>query len=496
MNAWILYEAPSKGALLLLFQLSISAFGQGSEGSERDSGKVWSLQECIEHAHENNLQVRQEELSVKSSEWDKKQSYYNLLPNLNAFGTHGYNWGQRVDEFTNQFVTRRVRSNSFSLSSELTLFQGLQKLRTVKRREHQLDAAKARVEKAKNDIALRIATSYLQVLFNKEILKVRKGQRDRTRLQVKRMRDLHRAGEISKGELLEVVAQWENEKLNVTQAKNDLDLSRLELIQLLQLSGSEAREFELQAPPKGKLDADSIEKSPERIFDEALGEMPSIRAAEASIKGAEEAYKGAKGGRSPTLSLSGSYGTGYSGQRRRPVGEPELRGYDTIGVTAASNEPVIRPRFDQDVETVPFMDQLDANLNQNVRLRLSIPIFQRMANHTRIKKARIDLQKARLEKESAKNQLRQDIQQAYADVLAAMRSYRASKKTVEARQESFSYAEARYEAGAINTVDYVDAKTKLTQARSEMLQAKYEQLFKRKVLRFYLGDPLTLEERP
>jgi outer membrane protein len=151
---------------------------------------------------------------------------------------------------------------------------------------------------------------------------------------------------------------------------------------------------------------------------------------------------------------------------------------------------------EQKTRTVPFWDQLDANLNQNLGLRLSIPIFQRMSTHTQIKKARINLQQARLDKASARNQLRQDIQKAYADAIAAMRNYRASRKTVRARKESYSYAEARYEAGAINTADYVDAKTRLAQARSEMLQAKYEQLFKRKVLRFYLGDPLTLDDRP
>ncbi len=171
-------------------------------------------------------------------------------------------------------------------------------------------------------------------------------------------------------------------------------------------------------------------------------------------------------------------------------------GVDTIGFTAANNEAVLRPDLKQDVETIPFEKQLEDNFNQNLGLQLTIPIFQRMSTNTRIKKARINLRQARLEKESAKNQLRQDVQQAYADAIAAMRNYRASKKTVEAREESFSYAEARYEAGAINTADYVDAKTRLTQARSQMLQAKYEQLFKRKVLRFYLGEPLTLQDDP
>jgi outer membrane protein len=372
----------------------------------------------------------------------------------------------------------------------------MQRLRTIQQREHELDAAEARVERANNEIALSLGTTYPRVLFDKEMLEVRRSQRDRTRQQVERMRKLHRAGQVSKGEVLDVVSQLESEKLNLTQARNQLRSSRLELVQLLQLDREEGGELKVQAPPEDELEGDSIRKSPEEIFARSLSEMPSIEVAEASIQGAEDALRAAQGGRSPTLSLSGSYGTGFSGQRRRPVGEPEIAGFDTIGRTAGSGEAVLRPRIDQNVETVPFMEQLEDNMNQNVGLQLSIPIFQRMANHTRIKKAEVQLQKARLEKESTRNQLRQDVQKAYNDAIAAMRNYEASKKAVEARRESFSYAEARYEAGELNTVDYVNAKTKLVQARSEMLQAKYEQLFKRKVLRFYLGDPLTLQDTP
>ncbi|MFB6257408.1 MAG: TolC family protein [Flavobacteriales bacterium] len=484
------------GTFLLGFLFAFPGLAQEKEKTSKGGGKVWSLKECVNYAHENNLQVRQRKLSVKSSELDRKQSYYDLLPNLTAFGSHGYNWGQRVDQFTNKFVTRRVRSNRFSLSSELVLFRGMERFQTIKQREQDLKAAKAKVDEAKNEIALKIATTYMELLFNKEILKVRKEQRDRTKLQVDRMRSLYDAGEVSKGEMLDMISQWESEKLNVTKAKNDLQLKRLDLIQVLQLKGSKARNFQIQEPPTGKLDVDTLRKSPQVIFDKALEEMPSIRAAEASIKSAQKGLAIARSGRSPTLSLSGSYGTGYSGQRKELVGQPELAGFDTIGRTAPSGEAVLTPRFDKETRTVPFWEQLDANLNQNLSLQLSIPIFQRMSTNTRIKKARINLQKAKLEKASAKDQLRQDIQRAYADAIAAMRKYRASKKTVEAREESFSSAEARYEAGSINTVDYVEAKTKLTQARSEMLQAKYEQLFKRKVLRFYLGDPLTLKDNP
>ncbi len=486
------------GSIFLLFWGVLGGFAQFDPGEEQEGAeKVWSLQECIEHAYEENLQVRQQELNVEGSDLDRKQAYYDLLPSVNAFASHGYNWGQRVDQFTNQFVTRRVRSNSFGVNSELVLFQGMQRLRNIQQAEHELEAQKARVEETKNNIALNIANAYLQVLFNKEILQIAEDQRKLTRQQVERMQDMYEAGEVSRGEVLDLESQWESEKVDVTQARNDLELSKLDLVQFLQLEGAEARSFEVQAPPSIDEVPDSMaHETPRTVFEKAKGEMPSIRAAEASIKSAEEELAIAQGGRSPTLSASGSYGTGYSGQRREPVGEPELLGYDTVGVTAPSGEAVLTPRFDQETETVSFWDQVDANLNQNVGLQLNIPIFQRMSTNTQIKKARISLERARLEKESANDQLRQDIQQAYADAIAAMRKYRASRKAVQAREESFSYAEARFEAGAITTVEYSDAKTKLTQARSEMLQAKYEQLFKRKVLRFYLGETLNLEENP
>lgn len=474
---------------LVAFQLrgQDTAQGVGNGGDE-----VWSLQECVDYAHEKNLQVRQQELSVKSSELNRKQSYYDLLPSLNAFGNHSYNWGQRVDQFTNQFVTRRVRSNSFSLSSELVLFQGMRRYNTIQQRKQELKAAKAQVQKSKNDIALQIATAYLQILFSKEILQVRKDQRERSKMQVERMRDLYDAGEVSKGELLDVSSQWQSEKLNVTQAKNDLQLNQLRLTQLLQLQGPKAKDFSIQDPPSEMPERDDLETSPSSVFQKAADRMPSIKAAEASIQGAEEQLAAAQGGRSPTLSLSGSFGTGYSGMRKERVGEPEISGTDTVGATTGG-EAVLRPNISQETQTIPFWDQVSENLNQTVGLQLSIPIFQRMAVNTQIKKARINLQKARLEKESARNKLRQDIQQAYADAVAARRKYQVSQKTVQAREESFSYAEARFEAGAINAVDYSNAKTQLVQARSKMLQAKYEKLFKQKVLAFYLGEPLRME---
>lgn len=491
--SWIRYRA-----LGLLFFLGISCIQlQGQDTArtgKKGDDKVWSLQECVKHAHENNLQVRKRKLSVKSSELDRKQSYYDLLPNLNAFGNHGYNWGQRVDQFTNQFVTRRVRSNSFSLSSELVLFQGMQRYNRIQQREEELKAAKAQVQKAKNDIALQIATAYLQILFSKEILDVRKGQRDRSKMQVERMRDLYDAGEVSKGEMLDVVSQWESEKLKVVQARNDLELNRLRLIQLLQLKGPKAQDFSIQDPPSRLSNKDSLEGSAASIFQKAADRMPSIKAAEASIQGAEERLAAAQGGRSPTLSLSGSYGTGYSGMRKERVGQPNVTGYDTVGLTTGG-EAVLQPNISQETRTIPFKEQFKDNLNQTVGLQLSVPIFQRMAVNTQIKKARINLQKARLDKESARDQLRQDIQQAYADAIAARRKYRAAQKTVKAREESFSYAKARFEAGAINAVDYANAKTQLAQAHSEMLQAKYEKLFKQKVLGFYLGEPLTMEAK-
>ncbi len=480
----------------LLIFLFLLPWWNGLSGQDTtDQGKAWSLRECINYAQEHNIELRKNELQVERTFIDHQQTKYNLLPDLNGFASHGYNWGQTIDQFTNTFATERVRNNSFSLSSSITLFNGLRQYNDIKRSEYELQSGRYNIQKMKDDLAMNIATTYLQVLFSKELVQNAEQQVAISRLQVERMQKLEKAGQRAKGDLLDMESQLENEKLNLVKAENDLQLTRLRLTQLLQLTGTEAQEFRIEEPElKDEMLPGQLKDRPQQVYEQALATMPAVKGAEAGIKSSAKQVAMAQGSRSPVLTVSGSYGTGYSGARKEAVGTPEIDGYDTLGFTVPSGEVVAVPSYEEpETQTIAFGEQFTDNLNQTLTFRLTLPIFTRMSTHNSIQKAKLARQQAELELESVKNSLRQDIRQAYNDALAARRKFQAAQKAVEAMEESFRYSEMRYEQGLITTVEYTDAKTNLAKARSDLLQAKYDHLFKTRILKFYKGEPLTFQ---
>ncbi len=490
--------ARNKLVLLTITILLPELFGISAYGQEKQKGSVgdegWTLQQCIDHAQKNNLQVRQSELDVKTAKIDKKQSKMDLLPDLSGFVNHSYDWGQRVDQFTNEFVTKRVRSNSFSLSSNVTLFNGFRNYNTIEKRKHDLAARKYDVEKLKNDIAVNVATGFLQVLFDKEAVNNAKEQVRISEMQVERIEKLVEAGKVARGDLLDMRSQLENDRSNLVQKENNLDMSYLSLIHQLQLEGEEAENFEIDAPDlSGDPDTDLPDK-PEMIYNDAVETRPELQSYDEQIKSAKKSVDIARGAKYPVLSMQGAYGTGFSQNRKERHGDPTIEGIDTTTLFTTSGERVLQPRIRQETRTVPFMEQVDDNLNQSLSFQLSIPIFSRFSTKHNIERSEIALDRIKLQKESAKNQLRQDIQQAYADAMAALRQYKASKKRVASLEESFKYAKVRYEQRMINTVSFTDSKNQLANARSNLLQAKYDLIFKAKVLDFYRGNSLAFGE--
>ncbi len=450
----------------------------------------WTLNKCIEYAVQNNIQVKQSAISSEIAKATYKQSKGNLLPSLNGFASHGYNWGQTIDPFTNQFASQRVRQNSFSLRSDVTLFAGFSNMNAMKQSKYDYEASKFDVEKMRNDISMNVATSFLQIMFNEELLAVAEQQVAITGQQVERTNKLVEAGQLPKGDALNLASQLATEEQNMVNAQNNLTLSYLSLIQLLQLQGADANSFKIQRPDLPEVNESMVNGTPADVYNTALLQMPEIKASEQRVMSAEKSMASAKGGRSPQLTLSGSYGTGYSGASSEPFGEPTFS-VDTFGVTAFSLEPVLIPSVSYNTRIKSFADQFDDNLNKSLTFSLTIPIFNGWSVETNINRSRLNHENAKLTLESTKNQLLSDIQRAYTDALGAYKSYNASKKSVEALRESFKYAEIRYQEKMINAVDYNDAKNKLTNAESDLLRSKYDYIFKTKVLDFYQGKPLT-----
>lgn len=457
--------------------------------------QVWTLEQCVNHALTNNLQVKQQMLLVEAAKADVLQSKLDLLPSVTGNASHAYNYGQTIDRYTNQFATSRVQSNNFYLQSGVTLFNGFQKLNTIKQNQLNLLASQKDADRLLNDISINIATFYLQVLFYKELVNIRRNQLDITSQQVDRMKKLVNAGTMAAGDAYTIEAQYAVEESSLIDAENNLSISLLTLSQLLDLPTSDG--FDIEVPALVMDGEPSLIANPDQIFTYAKEHMPEIQASEYRLQSSEKQLERARGSYYPSLALSGSWGTGYSGasqviDQTLPA-EDRLIGY-AVG-TGSVSYPVYSPWVDYTYKTKAWSDQIQDNNNQTIGLYLTIPVFNGWQSRTMVSKAKISVENSRLEYELQKMQLRKTIQQAWADANASLKQFRASEKKVNATRESFRYAEQKFEVGIMNSVDYNNAKKDLSNAESEQLQSRYDFIFKTTVLDFYMGKPLSLKRQ-
>lgn len=451
----------------------------------------WSLEDCIQYAMENNILIKQSVLTTEYNQNLLKQSKLGQIPSLSGSGNYNYSWGRVLDETTYRFEDNQsINSVNLGLSSSANLFSGLRVRNTILQNELNLMASYEDVEKIKNDISLAIAAGYLSIMFNRELLSVTQSQLEVTGQQVERTSKMVDAGKLARGNLLELEAQYAAEELNLVNAENQLVISLLDLQQMLDLPVDTTFDViipELADPAEDPLVLNALE-----VYRVAEQEMPEIKSA---IFGLESAKKGlaiAKGGRAPQLFLTAGFNSGYSDIRQQvislsdPVDVPI--GRTAGGETVFSLNPQEIPEFG----AYPFFNQLQDNASAGVGLGLSIPIFNGWQVNSNIANARIMQQSAQLEVQSQKLTLYTKIQQAYADALAALKAFNATQQALVSMEESFKYTETRFEVGLVNTVDYNTSKNQLTATQSDLLQAKYDFIFKTKILNFYKGEPITL----
>jgi outer membrane protein len=426
--------------------------------------QAWTLDECIDHAFENNIQIRQFMLGVENAEISLQQSKLNMLPNLNAYVSHGWNWGQAIDRFTNQFATERVQSNNFYGQSSVTLFGGLQKMNSMRQNQLEVMASKFDADDFLDNVALNIATAYLQILYAMEMLEIANSQLDITRQQVQRMEKLVEAGTLARGDLLMIEAQAAAEELQVVDATNNLDLSYLTLAHMLDMPS--AADFRIVVPEIELYESQSLTMTPEQIYKLAVVKRPAIKSAELKVESAAKGLAVARGNHSPSINMVASWGTGFS------------------GLSKISQDGIFVIK--------PFWDQISDNNNRTIDFRVNIPIFNGWSTRSNISRAQIAIENAQYDHESVRLQLNKTIQQAWADASSSLKKYAASNKKVEATEESFRYAEQRFNVGMLTALDFNNSKNELQRAQSELLQAKFDYVFKTKVLDFYMGIPLTL----
>lgn len=449
----------------------------------------WNLQRCINFALENNLSIKQAELTVALSSENLNQSRLNVLPSVNGSANQGYNYGRSIDPLTNQFVTDAVESSNFGINTAVVLFSGFQKLNTIRQNKYQLLADKNYLEKIRNDISLNVVTLYLQVLYTQELIKVNEGQLAVSQEQLRRAEKNVAAGAITQGDMLAIKAQVAQEEMNVGNAQNQHILAYINLKQILEFPQKDSLLIQepqtVKVAPLAKEDADEVYKM-------ALQTQPDIDRVGFALKAAKKGLQAARGSMSPRLTLGTNLSTGYSSGRQQVTGTRYL-GMDTIGITANSQDYVLQPAFLPIIERTPFREQINQNISQTISLSLQVPLLNGWQIQSGIKRAKINLKNAEIAAQLAKNTLQKTVIQAIADARGAEQRYLATQRTVESLLASFGYTEQKYNVGLINSLDYSIAKNNLAKAQNDLLQAKYDFIFKNKIIDFYLGNALIVD---
>lgn len=449
--------------------------------------KVWTLQECIEHALKNNIQIKQAELNKDLASVGKDQAIAEMFPSLNASANHNYYLGRSLDPTIYEFTTNEIRSNSFSLTSSLVIFEGFRLQNTLKQSNLNYLSAKYDLQKIQNDISLNVVTFYLQVLYNKDLLKQAQEQTEASKVQRDRMQEMEKLGAASRGNLLDLEAQYASDELRKVNAQAQYDQAILSLAQLLELETPAGFSVDTVSFPVPTIDVSSINVS--AIYDAALKTQPEIKSSEYNVESARKGLSIARGGIYPRLSLSGSISSTYSSS-----GQTAIFPWDTVSYLSgytASFEPVYTLSLIPQYEKTPFRDQLDKNLSKSIGFNLVIPIFNGWATRSAIQRSKISWHQAQLNQESVRKTLFKNVQQAVNDVVTANNKLIAAQKSVEALSQSYNFNLQKFDLGMTNIYDFLLSKNNYSKASADLLQAKYDLIFRIKVLDFYQGKPLT-----
>ncbi|WP_237144339.1 TolC family protein [Pontibacter pamirensis] len=479
--------------LLLVIGLSLTGMG-GVLAQQQGPGddNVWSLEEAVSYARANNLQVRRSLLNRELAKTDLNQSKFGRLPSLNGGSSYNFNFGTYVDPTTSELRSEESRTNNWQLNASVPLFAGFQQVNTIKQNEIELRASEQDVLSAQNDITLQIINSYLNILFADELIKISQQTKDLTQQQLDRTRILFKAGSVAENAVLDLESQFAADDLELINAQNQRDFSRLTLMQVLNLSTSD--DFQIVVPEIPEPDQDPVLINGQQVYEVALQTLPAIQGADLRVLSAAKGLEVARGAYYPRLSMFAGYNTFYSSARDFRFPEEGALRPTPIGFTdSEGTNPFIiyTPATTFRRETYAYFDQLQDGVGKNFGFSLQVPIFNGLQVRSNVQRAKLQQQDAQLNADIARNNLRQTIEQAYVDALAAQRRYTSAKEQLRAAEKNYSNAQLRLNSGVINTVDFNIIANNYRAAQSNLLQAKYEYTFKLKVLDFYQGEDIS-----
>lgn len=422
----------------------------------------WSLRQCIDYAIEHNIEIKQQSLQVEGAKIDLNSSKNSRLPDLSASLSPGVNFGQTQIMSEDRTEIRYESVTSFGtgvgVSTSMPIFTGFKISNEIKSREFSLLSATANLSKARENLELQVTSLYLEVLFKKEIQKIYNEQLDLTTKQLEKTKALVESGKVPRSQEYDMLSQQAKDELNLTMSKNDLDISLLNLSQALNLP--EYSRFDVLEPSFG---VDQIEENkasiipPSDIYQIALGIKPHVKVAEYNLEGSKKDLKIAKAGYYPTISLGMDYRTSYNNK-----------------------------------QTGSFGNQFKNLGQESIGLNIRIPLFNRLQTRNSVRTAKLNIENSELALDNVKLALYKEIQQAFQSAAAARAKFTSTEKAFLAAEESYKYAEQRYEIGKTSVFEFNEAQTKLLTSKSEQIQAKYDFLFRAKILDFYRGTKIDI----
>lgn len=428
------------------------AFAQEVETNA--TSKLWSLEDCISYAIENNITVKDADLNTSISEVDYNKAKSARLPNLFGSASQTFSSGTSIDPITSDYVSDQIHSTNLGINSSMTLFQGSQVNNQIKQNKLLLEQSGLLAEEAKNSIVISILETYLQALFSKEGIAIAENNLKASEKEVLRAKSRLDAGSIALSDYTEAQSQAATNKYNVIAAKNDYEQNIITLKQLLELSPLETLEIETIDE---NMDLINLELNKEAIYTNALAYLPEVEASKTNILINEKELDIAKGGYLPTLALTGSLGSGYTS-----------------------------------INDSDFSDQLDLNFNQRLGLSLTIPIFNRNQTKAAVQTASINIEKAEIQKQTVEKEVIKKVETAYQNALSSQEQLVAAEASEDAAEQSYNLAQKKYELGDLSTTDLVINQNTYTNAQQNYLQAKYLNILYHQLLQFYQGNEIKL----
>ena len=418
--------------------------------------KVWTLRDCIDHALEHNINVRQSALNVQQKEIDLNTAQGRRLPGVSASGSDSLSFGRGLTA-DNTYTNSNTSSTSFNLGMDVPVFQGLQISTGIRMGRLDLEAAMADLDKAKDDVRVAVAQAYVQILYSQELLKVAVSQEEHDKMLLFRMEEMKEVGKASSSDVAAQQATLAQSTVSRTQAEANLNIAVLDLTQLLELPSPEG--FVIAVPGSEDYATDLL-MEPDAIYAQAVGIKPAVLSAELALHRADLAIKSAKGAYMPSLSLSAGLGTNYYTSSKMDYGT--------------------------------FFDQMSNNFSQYVGLSLNIPIFTRFSTRNNLRTAKLNRINQELQVENVKKALYKEIQQAYYNALNSQAKYQGSIGASRSAYEHYRLTEERYLNGKAGIAEYNDAKNSYLRAESDLLRSRYECLFQTRLLDFYRGEEIIM----